>query len=153
MPHIHELYDFVNSVYIVHDNKVLLVNHPRYGLWIPIGGHIELDEHPDQTLVREVAEETGLTVRFLGEKPDVPSRLGNFMTTPHYMHAHDANAPHRHIALVYFAVTDSNAFVLSDEHTAAAWVSEAELTSEMYHLTEDVVFLSRKALKAAKLDK
>ena len=149
MPHIHELYDFVNSVYIVHDGKVLLVNHPRYGMWIPVGGHIELNEHPDQTLEREILEETGLEVRLLGSKPDVPSKRGNFLRTPNYMHVHDANPPHKHIALIYFGVASSDAFVLSAEHTAAAWVSEDELESPTYNLTEDVIFLCRKAIAAA----
>lgn len=44
MPHIHELYDFTITVFIVHDGRVLLVNHPKYDKWIPMGGHIELDE-------------------------------------------------------------------------------------------------------------
>lgn len=34
MPHIHEKYDFVVSLLIVPDGKVLLVNHPRYGKWL-----------------------------------------------------------------------------------------------------------------------
>jgi ADP-ribose pyrophosphatase YjhB (NUDIX family) len=52
MPHIHELYDFVVTVFIVHKDKVLLVHHPRYGKWIPMGGHIELDEDPEEALFR-----------------------------------------------------------------------------------------------------
>ena len=72
MPHIHEKYDFVITVYIVYDKKVLLVHHPRYGKWIPMGGHIELDEDPEEALFREIQEETGLEVEIVAEKPSMP---------------------------------------------------------------------------------
>jgi 8-oxo-dGTP pyrophosphatase MutT (NUDIX family) len=136
----------------VYGNKVLLVNHPRYDKWIPVGGHVELDEDPDATLAREIQEETGLSVRVLGEKPDIDTDHGNFLIAPRFMHVHEANPPHKHIALIYFVVSDSPDFVLSDEHTAAAWVDEDELESNSYGLTEDVIFLCRSAIDAANLD-
>lgn len=153
MPHIHELYDFVISAFVVHDGKVLLVNHPRYGKWICVGGHVELDEDPDTALEREVLEETGLNVRILGEKPDIVTGGGHFLRTPQYMHVHEANAPHKHIALIYFVVSDSSEFVLSDEHSAAAWLGEDELDSDTYNLTDDIIYLCKAAIKAASLDK
>ena len=56
MPHIHDLYDFVVSAFIVHKGKVLLIYHKRYHEWLPIGGHIELDEDPQEALYREIKE-------------------------------------------------------------------------------------------------
>ncbi len=47
MPHIHELYDFVVSAFIVHRGRVLLIYHKKYDEWLPIGGHVELDEDPE----------------------------------------------------------------------------------------------------------
>lgn len=67
MPHIHDKYDFVITVFIVYKDKVLLVHHPRYDKWIPMGGHIELDEDPEQALFREIKEETGLEVEIFSE--------------------------------------------------------------------------------------
>jgi 8-oxo-dGTP diphosphatase len=43
------------------DCSILLVDHINAGLWLPPGGHVEVDEHPAQTARREVAEELGLT--------------------------------------------------------------------------------------------
>lgn len=60
MPHIHERYDFVVNAFIVFNNKVLLVHHPKYDKWLPMGGHVELDEDPEEALFREIEEETGL---------------------------------------------------------------------------------------------
>lgn len=42
------------------DGSVLLVDHINAGLWLPPGGHVEVDEHPAQTAEREVHEELGL---------------------------------------------------------------------------------------------
>ena len=39
--------------------EVLFVEHPERGWEIP-GGHLEANESPDEALVREVREETGL---------------------------------------------------------------------------------------------
>jgi ADP-ribose pyrophosphatase YjhB (NUDIX family) len=42
------------------DGSMLLVDHINAGLWLPPGGHVEVDEHPAQTAEREVHEELGL---------------------------------------------------------------------------------------------
>ena len=34
--------------------KLLLVDHKSAGLWLPGGGHVEPDEAPDATVVREL---------------------------------------------------------------------------------------------------
>ncbi|WP_430782616.1 NUDIX hydrolase [Actinoplanes sp. G11-F43] len=44
------------------DGSVLLVAHVNAGLWLPPGGHVEVDEHPFDTAVREIEEELGVTV-------------------------------------------------------------------------------------------
>jgi len=149
MPHIHELYDFVTSVYIVHDSKVLLVNHPRYGKWIPIGGHVELDETPEDALYREIEEETGLKVKILNNEPVLNSHIDGFITTPRFMHVHPANPPHQHIALIYFAKSQNDKFIKSDEHTEGRWFSDKELDNPKYNISEQVKFTAREALKAA----
>ncbi|MQA87717.1 MAG: NUDIX domain-containing protein [Streptosporangiales bacterium] len=43
-----------------------LVEHPRLGRWMIPGGHVEHHESQAQAVLREVKEETGLTVRPLG---------------------------------------------------------------------------------------
>lgn len=54
--------------YIINDNKVLMLyrnkkeNDVNEGKWIGVGGHFELGECPEECLVREVYEETGLTL-------------------------------------------------------------------------------------------
>jgi ADP-ribose pyrophosphatase YjhB (NUDIX family) len=62
---------------VVKDGRVLLTRRahaPWLGLWCSPGGFCELGEHPAETVVREVLEETGLDVAvedYLGTWVDV----------------------------------------------------------------------------------
>lgn len=43
---------------------VLLVDHKKAGLWLPPGGHVEPNEHPKETVKRELMEELGVQAVF-----------------------------------------------------------------------------------------
>lgn len=49
--------------------KLLLVDHKNAGLWLPSGGHVEVDEHPRATAARELQEELGLDAHFVWPDP------------------------------------------------------------------------------------
>jgi len=54
---------------IVEDNKILLVKRahpPQIGWWCIPAGFMEWEEHPTDTAVRELKEETGLDVELTG---------------------------------------------------------------------------------------
>ena len=61
---------FTASALIIDNGKVLLLHHKKLGVWLYPGGHIEKNETPDQTVAREVKEETGLDIEIIGEKDD-----------------------------------------------------------------------------------
>ena len=44
---------------VVDDHHILLVDHKNAQLWLPTGGHVEVDEHPRATVSRELIEELG----------------------------------------------------------------------------------------------
>lgn len=75
------------SYFIVIDpdtNSLLLVDHKKAELWLPSGGHVEPNEHPRETVKREVQEELGIEAEFLFENPlflTVTKTVGN--VTPH----------------------------------------------------------------------
>ena len=48
---------FTVAVFIVSAGHVLLHPHPKVGLWLPPGGHIEPHELPDDAALRETLEE------------------------------------------------------------------------------------------------
>lgn len=47
---------------VVADREILLVDHRNAELWLPTGGHVEPDEHPRITVVRELKEELGISM-------------------------------------------------------------------------------------------
>ena len=53
MAHIHEKIDFTVAIFVVQDGKLLLIHHRALNKWLPLGGHIELDEDPEQAALRE----------------------------------------------------------------------------------------------------
>ncbi len=61
---------FCASVFVINpiNKKILLAHHSGFNKWVQPGGHIEDNEAPEETAVREVYEETGVKVKILGER-------------------------------------------------------------------------------------
>jgi 8-oxo-dGTP diphosphatase len=60
------------SYFVVFDeseSKVLLVDHKLAGLWLPPGGHVEINEDPKETVRRECMEELQIQANFWCEDP------------------------------------------------------------------------------------
>lgn len=106
------------SVFVFHQDegsgqwRVALVDHPRLGEWMPPGGHVEVDESAAEAGVREVLEETGLTVRMLpGPAVPVPDGYPHAAVEPAWWivqmlanpDSHTAE-PHVHLDHVFVAV-------------------------------------------------
>lgn len=154
MPHIHDLYDFTVSAFIVFREKVLLVNHPRYQFWLAPGGHIELNENPDEALFREIEEETGFKpedITVLSTKPkQLPQTTSKFVYTPNFIDVHEANAPHKHITLMYLIKANHNRHLKSDEHSDARWFTASELDKAEYNIPPDAKFAAKEAIEAVR---
>lgn len=71
---------FTASALIIENNKVLLLFHKKLNVWLYPGGHVEKNETPEQTLFREVKEETGLDIEIIGEKDEELSDFKNDVT-------------------------------------------------------------------------
>src|SRR5262249_19778557 len=69
MAHSHEKIDFTVAIFVVHEGRVLLVHHRKLNKWLPLGGHIELEEDPEQAALREAREESGFDIELIGERP------------------------------------------------------------------------------------
>lgn len=149
MPHIHEKIDFTVEVYIVYQNKVLLRIHDKYKIWLSIGGHIELDEDPNQAAVREVKEEVGLDVVLADDLlPDI--KEGNDyreLIPPKFLNRHRINENHEHVSFIYFAhsTTDETTNQESEKSEDIRWFSLEEL--EGIELSEHVRFYAKQALQ------
>lgn len=49
--------------------KILLTDHRKSGLWLPAGGHVEINEDPKETARRECLEELNVQADFWCEDP------------------------------------------------------------------------------------
>jgi ADP-ribose pyrophosphatase YjhB (NUDIX family) len=148
MPHIHDLIDFTVDVFIVYQNKVLLIFHKKHKMWLAVGGHIELDEDPEEALFREVKEECGLEIEVVGEKPTITSKGTKFLYPPAFLDIHDVTENHKHIALRYIAKSKSDKFTHNkDEHDDIRWFAEEDLDNPEFNIKPDIKFYAREALK------
>lgn len=151
MAHVHELIDFVVSAFIVNKNKVLLIHHKTLDEWLPLGGHIELDEDSDQAMLRETEEESGLKEKdliFIDNRPKIKSKGTKFLLTPQYVDIHDFHAKpgHKHLILIYFVKTKKDKVSLKeDEHKAIKWFTKEDLAKT--RIRPAVKFYAKQALK------
>src|SRR3974377_1559521 len=94
MAHIHERIDFTVAVFVVNAGKVLLIHHRNLNKWLPLGGHIELDEDPEAAALREAREESGLDVELLGERPPTTGDGTRALIAPRFLDIHRINPTH-----------------------------------------------------------
>lgn len=154
MPHIHEKIDFTVEVFVVYNNKVLLRKHDKYGIWLSVGGHVELDDDPNQAAIREVAEEVGLDVELY--RPSYVPRINkdgyDELIPPQYMNRHRINENHEHVTHVYFATAQTDAIVLSETEVAedVRWFTFDEIDQSHYGIDENIRIYAKSALKTLK---
>jgi len=59
---------FTATAFVTDDeNRALLMWHHKLNRWMPMGGHIDENELPEDAAKRECKEETGLDIEILGE--------------------------------------------------------------------------------------
>jgi 8-oxo-dGTP diphosphatase len=152
MPHLHEKIDFTVSIFIVKDRKVLFIFHKLLNRWLPIGGHIELDENPEEGALREAKEESGLEVELIGEKPPIQAEDGFLpLLAPAYLDIHRIREPHWHIGMIYFARVKSGEVTLNrEEHRNIQWLSEKDFEAPKWALSQPLKFYAGEALKKVK---
>ena len=78
---------FTASAIIISEGKVLLVHHRKLGVWLYPGGHVENYETPNQAVIREVREETGLDVEIIGKRDESLADHENNVSVLHIPYA------------------------------------------------------------------
>ena len=148
MAHIHEKIDFTVAIFVVQAAKVLLVHHRRLDKWLPLGGHIELEEDPETAARREAKEESGLEVELLGERPPTTSPGTRALIAPRFLDIHRITETHEHIGMIYWARPTAGALTLEfSEHHDIRWCSGDELLTLRPPLAPAVLWYCRKALE------
>jgi 8-oxo-dGTP pyrophosphatase MutT (NUDIX family) len=148
MAHIHEKIDFTVALLVVHNGKILLIHHRNLNKWLPLGGHIELDEDPEAAALREAKEESGLEVELLGERPPTTEPGTRALIAPRFLDIHRINDTHNHIGMMYLARPKNGTLTLSaSEHHDIRWCSAADLDNLQPPMSEAVKWYCRAALK------
>ena len=160
MAHIHEKIDFTVAIFVVHDGKILLIHHRKLDKWLPLGGHIELDEDPEQAALREAKEESGLDVELLGERPPTTSPGTRALIAPRFLDIHRISDTHEHIGMIYWARPKVGSARCADrtrrrcpttlaaeEHHDIRWCSADDLDKLQPPMSDAVKWYCRKAIE------
>jgi 8-oxo-dGTP pyrophosphatase MutT (NUDIX family) len=115
------------SYFVVLDEErgqLLLVDHRTAGLWLPTGGHVEVDEHPWHTVMREAREELNMAAE--------PSALAG--DRPFFLTVTRTRGPGQHtdVSLWYLLRADATTDISYDgaEFAAIRWLSPRQILAE-----------------------
>lgn len=148
MAHIHEKIDFTVAIFVVHGRKLLLVHHRNLDRWLPLGGHIELDEDPEAAALREAKEESGLDVELLGSRPPTTEKGSRALIAPRFLDIHRINDTHEHVGMLYWARPRNGQLKLAAaEHHDIRWCSTTDLDTLQPPMSGAVKWYCRKALE------
>ena len=148
MAHIHEKIDFTVAIFVVHQARVLLIHHRKLNKWLPLGGHVELDEDPEIAALREAREESGLEVELLGERPPTTEPGTRALITPRFLDIHRITDTHEHIGMIYWARPRNGTLTLAaSEHHDIRWCSAADLDQLQPPMSHAVKWYCLAALK------
>jgi 8-oxo-dGTP pyrophosphatase MutT (NUDIX family) len=136
MSHIHQTpghVDHTVEVFIVYKDKVLLRKHEKYGIWLSVGGHIELDEDPNQSALREVKEEVGLDITLLTPKDFRVFKEDGYqeLIPPVFTNRHRINTDHEHVTYTYFASSTHDVVKPESENDVWQWFSKDEIETSL----------------------
>jgi len=148
MPHIHEKIDFTVAIFVVQDARVLVIHHRGLNKWLPLGGHIELDEDPEAAALREAREESGLEVELVGDRPPTSGNGTRALIAPRFLDIHRITGSHEHIGMIYWARPRSGTVSLAAaEHHGIRWCSAVELENLRPPMDDAVKWYCKKALE------
>lgn len=100
---------FVASVYIIEQQRVLLIYHRKLCKWLPPGGHLDPNETPPEGARREAREETGVEIEFIRQENvwvnqwSAKSFERPYLCLLEEIPAYKDTPQHQHIDFIYLA--------------------------------------------------
>ena len=148
MAHIHEKIDFTVAIFVVQNGRVLLIHHRKLDKWLPLGGHIELEEDPETAALREAREESGLDVELIGERPPTTEPGTRALIAPRFLDIHRISDSHEHIGMIYWARPKNGTLTRAElEHHDLRWCTVHELEALKPAMSSAVKWYCGKALE------
>lgn len=135
--------EYVSTVYLIRDNKVLLTLNEKINKWVPIGGHIKENELPHEAAIREAKEETGFDIKLIKTNKETGNINQNFSINLDII-----KPDHHHINLGYIAeiISGFQESDKTDDNTELKWFSKEEI-SDLENIPENVKLSSIKAIE------
>ena len=130
VPHMPVTRHFTATGFVIHEDRLLLHWHPKVGEWLPPGGHVDENEDPVQTVLREIAEETGVVAEVVPTAPPLDLEYPAQVQAPFTIMVEDIDDPvdgyHQHIDMIYFCRLAGPARPVND---GWRWVSRAQIAA------------------------
>jgi 8-oxo-dGTP pyrophosphatase MutT (NUDIX family) len=117
-----------------------LLKHRKLPIWVEPGGHVDENERPDDAAVREVLEETGISVRLIcAAAHDFSSDLELLVVHPVGIRLRTVETNHEHIEFVYAAVPIEGSFENGERTSGEVrWFSIDEIKSQRCDIPQNV---------------
>lgn len=127
---------FTATVYIRDQERILLVYHKKLQKWLPPGGHVDNNELPTDTAVREAKEETGYDISLISDdhivikEANASSLARPYLCLLEEIPAHNGESAHQHIDLIYLGkVVGGKLQHAPNESEEARWFTREELAA------------------------
>jgi len=143
---------FTVSIFIVHEDKVLLHSHKKSKKILPLGGHIEVNELPEETCIREVEEESGLKINLYNPvnkelKKSCELAGEKLLANPMHTIFGEITPEHCHIDFVYYASAKSyETKPVDGESNLLKWYTKYELKNAN-NIQENILTMAYEALE------
>ncbi len=138
--------EFVVEGYVIKNGKILLMHHKKLDLWLPPGGHMEQNELPEESLKREIKEETGLEVS-IDNTIKYPNEFNvKLIGLPNHIQVENIKNDHYHIDLVYICRVIGGELLKNEESKKLQFFSIDEIEN-LDKIPSEVKYFSRSFLK------
>ncbi|MCB2356896.1 NUDIX domain-containing protein [Clostridium estertheticum] len=139
-----------STVYVINNGRVLLHMHKKHKTLFPLGGHMEPEELPHETAIREVYEESGLEVELYNDEDQL--ELGGVRQLHRPMNVLLENIGHsiENIDFIYFATANEDKVHPQDgESEELYWMTRDEVINNG-EIKPHIVAMALKALDLVK---
>ncbi|MBU3102258.1 NUDIX domain-containing protein [Clostridium sp. DSM 17811] len=138
------------TVYVINNGRVLLHMHKKHKTLFPLGGHMEPEELPHETAIREVYEESGLKIELYSDEDQLELGRVRQLHRPMNVLLENIGHPIENIDFIYFATANEEKVHPQDgESKALYWMTRDEVINNG-EIEPHIVSMALRALDIVK---